>query len=171
MPDGSYIYQKSGNDFFEAYRFILPGYNVRPIEMAGAIGIEQLKKLPNMTDIRRKNLKIFQTLFGEDERFIIQREIYGASSSFCFPMIFRPGFGLDREKVFATLRDADIGFRIITGGCIVRHDVMEYYEFDTVGDLPNAKLAHDQGFFVGNHSRDISAEIRYFRNVIEGAFG
>ncbi|MBE89137.1 MAG: pyridoxamine 5-phosphate oxidase [Rhodospirillaceae bacterium] len=170
VPDGSDIYQKSGDDFFEAYRFILPGYNVRPIEMAGAIGIEQLKKLPNMTEIRRKNLKTFQTLFGEDERFIIQRETYGASSSFCFPMIFRPGFGLDREKVFATLRDAGIGFRIITGGCIVRHDVIAHYDFDTVGNLPNAKLAHDQGFFVGNHPRDISAEIRYFRNVIEGAF-
>ena len=46
LPDDSVIYDKRGDDFYEAYRFILPGYNVRPIEMSGAIGIEQLKKLP-----------------------------------------------------------------------------------------------------------------------------
>jgi CDP-6-deoxy-D-xylo-4-hexulose-3-dehydrase len=166
VPDDTQIYEKQNDDFFEAYRFILPGYNVRPVEMSGAIGREQLKKLPGMTATRRKNLKLFQELFGDDERFIIQRE-NGASSSFCFPMIFRPGCALDRQAVFATLRDADIGFRIITGGCIARHDVLQYYDYECVGDLPNAKLAHDQGFFVGNHPRDLTAEIRYLKEVLD----
>ena len=37
--------RRRADDFFEAYRFILPGYNVRPLETVGAVGIEQLKKL------------------------------------------------------------------------------------------------------------------------------
>ncbi|MEZ4814796.1 MAG: DegT/DnrJ/EryC1/StrS family aminotransferase [Bdellovibrionota bacterium] len=37
---------KSDNEFEEAFKFVLPGYNVRPLEMSGAIGIEQIKKLP-----------------------------------------------------------------------------------------------------------------------------
>ena len=74
VPTPSKIYDKKDDDFFEAYRFILPGYNVRPIEMAGAIGREQLKKLPDFILERRKNLAIFQKLFGDDERFIIQKE-------------------------------------------------------------------------------------------------
>src|SRR5262249_37392305 len=48
LPTDSLIYDRSEDDFYEAYRFILPGYNVRPIEMSGAIGLEQLKKLPAM---------------------------------------------------------------------------------------------------------------------------
>ena len=44
---------KRDDDFFEAYRFILPGYNARPLELAGAVGVEQLKKLDGMVEIRR----------------------------------------------------------------------------------------------------------------------
>ena len=31
------------------------------------------------------------------------------------------------------MRDADIGFRMITGGCFLRHDVIRYFDYDTVG--------------------------------------
>ena len=37
---------KSDDDFEESFKFVLPGYNVRPLEMSGAIGCEQIKKLP-----------------------------------------------------------------------------------------------------------------------------
>ena len=90
LPDNSLIYEKRADDFYEAYRFILPGYNVRPLELSGAIGMEQLKKLPAMTAARRKNWILFQQLFGGDERFIIQRE-NGKSSAFCFTIVLEPG--------------------------------------------------------------------------------
>ena len=40
LPNDSPIYSCGNNDFYEAYRFILPGYNARPLELSGAIGIE-----------------------------------------------------------------------------------------------------------------------------------
>ena len=49
------MFEKRDDDFFEAYRFILPGYNARPLELSGAVGIEQLKKLDRMVEIRRRN--------------------------------------------------------------------------------------------------------------------
>ena len=63
VPADAGVYRPSADDFYEAYRFILPGYNVRPQEINGAVGIEQLKKLPNMTAMRRKNQSFFQSLF------------------------------------------------------------------------------------------------------------
>src|SRR3989338_9808465 len=45
LPVENKLCKKNEDDFYESFRFILPGYNVRPIEMMGAIGIEQLKKL------------------------------------------------------------------------------------------------------------------------------
>ena len=37
---------KSDDPFEESFRFVLPGYNVRPLEMEGALGVEQLKRAP-----------------------------------------------------------------------------------------------------------------------------
>src|SRR5262245_41510092 len=39
VPAGSDLFEARGDGFFEAYRFILPGYNVRPLEMCGAVGL------------------------------------------------------------------------------------------------------------------------------------
>ena len=168
LPADSVIYDKRNDDFYEAYRFILPGYNVRPIELSGAIGFEQLKKLPAMTAERRKNWALFQRLFGGDNRFIIQRE-NGKSSAFSFTMVLNPEAELQRSKIMRALKDADIGFRIITGGCITRHDVIKHYDYECVDGLPNANLAHDQGFFVGNHPFDLTAQIERLREVLDQA--
>lgn len=166
LPPDSPVFEGSGDDFFEAYRFVLPGYNVRSIEMSGAIGLVQLKKLPEMTKTRRRNLAYFQSLFADDPRFIIQRE-NGANSSFCFPIILNPDRKPDREKVFAALRDGDIGYRIITGGCFPRHDVIRYYDYDIVGDVKNAEIAHDYGFFVGNHPFDLTLQIKRVHEILD----
>jgi CDP-4-dehydro-6-deoxyglucose reductase, E1 len=168
LPDTSPIYERRENDFYEAYRFILPGYNVRPTEMSGAIGIEQLKKLPQMTETRRANLALFQDLFGSDDRFIIQRE-NGVSSSFSFPIILNPQKNIDRGAVFQALTDADIGFRMITGGNILRHDVIKHYDLEIVGNIGNADIAHDHGFFVGNHPLDLKPQIERLWEVLDKA--
>ncbi len=165
LPTDSPVFERKESDHFEAYRFILPGYNVRPLEMSGAIGSEQLKKLPAMVATRRQNLAVFQRYFGEDERFIIQRE-NGKSSSFCFTIILDPARNPDREKVFSALTEADIGFRIITGGSVVRHDFMKFCDYETVGVLENASTVHDYGFFVGNHPLDLTPQLERLHEVL-----
>ena len=154
--------------FAEAYRFVVPGYNVRPLEMCGAAGLEQLKKLDGMLERRRANAARFVELFGGDERFLLQRE-HGRSSWFSFTMILNPSLGLDRARVMRELRQADIGFRMITGGCFPRHEAIRFFDYDTIGPLTNANLVHDHGFFVGNHSRDLTKELARFREVLDRA--
>ncbi|SMF71515.1 CDP-6-deoxy-D-xylo-4-hexulose-3-dehydrase [Tistlia consotensis] len=171
LPPDSPVYRRGSDDHFEAYRFILPGYNVRPLEIEAAVGRVQLRKLPAMTELRRRNLALFQQLFAGDERFIIQRE-HGRSSAFSFTIILNPARGPDRSRVFAALKQADIGFRIITGGNFLRHDVIRLYDHEVVGGAtPNADLAHDFGFFVGNHPRDLEPQIRRLREVLDRACG
>jgi len=168
LPEDTTIYAKRDEDFFEAYRFILPGYNARPLEIAGAIGVEQLKKLDAMVETRRRNAALFQKLFAGDKRFIIQRE-NGRSSWFCFTIILNPDLGIDRGKVMAALKKADIGYRIITGGNFLRHDVLKYFDYDRVGEIRNADIAHDRGFFVGNHPQDLNPQIERLREVLDAA--
>lgn len=70
---------KSDDAFEESYRFVLPGYNVRPLEMSGAIGIEQLKKLPKFILERRANAAVFQEAFAGNKNLQIQREVGDSS--------------------------------------------------------------------------------------------
>ena len=41
---------KSDDAFEESFNFVLPGYNLRPLEMSGALGLEQIKKLPTLIE-------------------------------------------------------------------------------------------------------------------------
>lgn len=158
LPQDSCLYERSENQFFEAYRFILPGYNARPLELSGAIAVEQLKKLEQGIRQRRQNARYFQELFSNDNRFLLQKE-NGESSWFSFTMIVNPQLALGRDAVFAVLRKADIGFRMVTGGNFLRHDVIKYFDYTVVGDVVKADIVHDRGFFVGNHPHDIRPQL------------
>jgi len=169
VPGDSPLHTGRQDDaFFEAYRFVVPGYNVRPLEICGAIGLQQLKKLDAMVEIRRQNAAVFVDLFKDDDRFIIQRE-NGRSSWFSFTLVLNPKMPLDRARIMEAMRKADIGFRMITGGCFLRHEAIKYFDYDTAGDITNANIAHDRGFFVGNHPRDLTVEIGRLRDVLDAA--
>lgn len=165
QPQDSQIYTPQDDDFFEAYRFILPGYNVRPTDLVGAIGVEQLKKLDDIVATRRQNGQIFVNLFANDERFIIQKE-HGKSSWFAFTIILNPQCFSDRKSVLEKLKAADIGFRIITGGNFLRQDVIKYFDYECVGKIENANIVHDYGFFVGNHPFAITEQLEKLHEVL-----
>ncbi len=166
LPQDTSLCDRGDDAFNEAYRFILPGFNARPLEMSGAIGVEQLKKLDAMIAIRRENARLFQDLFVDDERFILQKE-HGESSWFAFTLQIAADSGLSRPQLFEKLREADIGFRMITGGNFLRHDVIKYFDYEVVGgSTPNADHAHDHGFFVGNHPHDIRSQLERLKRVL-----
>lgn len=165
LADDSDIYDKSDDELFEAYKFILPGYNARPVEMSGAIGLQQLKKLDQMINVRRDNGRLFTKLFANDKRFIIPKE-NGHSSWFCFPVILNPQLDINRRDIFNALKKAGIEHRIVTGGNFLRHPVIRYFDYEVIGEVNNANIVHDRGFFVGNHPRDLSEELHYFHRVL-----
>jgi CDP-6-deoxy-D-xylo-4-hexulose-3-dehydrase len=166
LPADSGLGSRHDDPFFEAYRFVVPGYNVRPLEMSGAAGVEQLMKLDHMLRARRANAAHFVRLFKGDRRFIIQRE-HGSSSWFSFTIVLNPALPIDRARVMDALRDAGIEFRMITGGCFPRHEAIKYFDYEIVGNLNNANLAHDRGFFVGNHPHDLTRELDGLHAVLD----
>ena len=82
LPDVTRIAGRKHEDpFFEAFRFVLPGYNVRPLELSGAIGREQLAKLDGLVAGRRRNAAVFQQVMKDHELIGIQRETGRAAGS------------------------------------------------------------------------------------------
>ena len=160
------LYEPEEEDIEGEYKFILPGYNVRPQEINAAVGLVQLEKLPEMLRIRRENLALFKKLFGDDPRYIIQRE-NGLSSSFCFTVVLSPPWSKSRWPVTDALSEAGIETRMITGGCFPRHDAIRHFDFEIVEGLPNANLIHGRGFFVGNYPFPLGEQISKLYEVLD----
>lgn len=165
LPKENHVSNKSDDWFTESFRFVLPGYNVRPLEMSGAIGIEQLKKLPGFIENRKKNAELFVKLFQNHPDFIIQRDI-DKSSWFGFSLIIKPESTLKRINVINKLIDNDIECRPIVTGDFTQNEVMQYFDYEIHNELTNAKYLHENGFFVGNQQIDISEEINFLYQVL-----
>ena len=164
LPQKNWVCQKSTDAFEESFRFVLPGYNVRPTEIAGAVGIEQLKKLPRFIEERRRNAEHFLRLFGSDPRFIVQREL-GTSSWFGFSLVIRDA-SLSRKEIIAKLSAADIETRPIVAGNFARKEVIKWFDCEVPDSLPNADYVDAHGFFVGNHQFDIRDRLDYLHDVL-----
>lgn len=158
---------KSDDPFEESFKFVLPGYNVRPLEVEGAIGIIQLKKLPGFLEHRRNNSKIFQDLFGNDARFTLQKEV-GSSSWFGFSLTINDGYGLTRKEVASALTSAGIECRPIVAGNFAKNKVMSYFDHEIHGRLTNAERIDSLGLFVGNHQYAIRGELEHMKSALAG---
>ncbi|HHD0646052.1 TPA: DegT/DnrJ/EryC1/StrS family aminotransferase [Campylobacter coli] len=166
LPKENLVANKSDDWFSESFRFVLPGYNVRPVEMSGAIGIEQLKKLPMFLKYRRENAKLFCKYFQNHPEFIIQKEI-GSSSWFGFSLVIRPNSKLQRKDIIKKLKENGIEYRPIATGDFTQNEVIKYFNYEIHNELKNAKYIHERGFFVGNHQFSIGEQINLFKKVLD----
>lgn len=155
---------KSDDPFEESFRFVLPGYNVRPLEMEGALGVEQLKRLPKMVEERRKNGKLLQAALSNHPDIIIQREI-GESSWFGFSLVIRPGSKLTRKTMVAKLTELGFECRPIVAGNFAKNEVVKYFDSEVHGTLKNAEHIDQSGLFVGNHHYPIVDGINALTNL------
>ncbi len=155
---------KSDDPFEESFRFVLPGYNVRPLELSGAIGIEQIRKLPSMIDARRRNGELLQRLMGSHPDLLVQREV-GESSWFGFSLVIRPRSSWKRVDLIAKLNALGIECRPSVAGNFVRNAVMKYIEHSIAATLENADHVDQNGLFVGNQHYPIDEMIHCLRNL------
>jgi len=165
LDKNNLLCKKNENDFEESFRFILPGYNLRPLEFSGAIGLEQLKKLPAFIDQRRKNRILFNNLFKDDERFILQKEI-GESSWFGFSLVLSKSSGLNRQTVLNKLKENNIDYRPIVSGNFCNSESLKYYDYEIHETVENAEYIDQNGFFVGNHHYDLKENIEFLKNIL-----
>ena len=165
LPKKNYVSEKSDDWFHESFRFVLPGYNVRPTEISGAIGTEQLIKLPNFLKQRRENAKLFVNLFENSPNYLIQKEI-DKSSWFGFSLIIKPDSKVKRKDIINLLEKNKIESRPIVAGNFLRNSVMKYFNYEAHNELKNANHLHDNGFFVGNSHKNLTKNINFLNDIL-----
>lgn len=137
---------------FQSFEFLVPGYSVRPTEVQGAIGLEQLKRLPSMLAHRRANGAVYSGLIGH------QREI-GSSSWFGFAII-------DSERDWL-LPDVSKHFEVrpVVAGNIMRHPMAKWLNVESVTDV-YADQIHRNGFFIGNNAEPCDEALRKMARML-----
>jgi len=158
LEENNSVYISSGNDWEDLYRFVLPGFNLRPTELSGAVGVKQLEKLPMFIQKRRENADLFVSKFKDNKNFKIQFEV-GNSSWFGFSLILQNKLIGKRKELIKFLSINGIETRPIVAGNFTLNPVMKYLNFLPLPPLPSADLIHNEGFFIGNHHFDISEEL------------
>ena len=150
--------EKSDDPFEESFRFVLPGYNLRPLEMSGALGLEQLKKLPELIKGRRSNGNLVQQKLNDHPRFMIQQEI-GKSSWFGFSLVLRDPSSGSRQQLVKELVEKGFEVRPIVTGNFAKNEVMKYFNYTIHGQLKNSDYIDAHGLFIGNHHYSIESAV------------
>ncbi|NTV38360.1 MAG: DegT/DnrJ/EryC1/StrS family aminotransferase [Demequinaceae bacterium] len=165
LPHDNSLYSGSGDPFVDLFRFVLPGYNVRPLEMSGALGSTQLAKVPALIEGRRANATVFTDLFSDFASGRIQRET-GESSWFGFAITLTGALTDRRADVVKELRIKGVDCRPVVAGNFTRNPVMSFLDATVPDELPAADEVDTNAFFIGNHHYPIARELTQIRELM-----
>ena len=166
LDNQSTIYTKNEDEFYESFNFILPGYNLRPLEFEGAIGLEQIKKIPKIIDQRKSNAVYFLKKMEKFKNLSTQKET-GISSWFGFSIILIGELEGKRSELIKLLKANGVEVRPIVAGNFTLNPVIKHLRHRVYGNLENATFIHQNGFFVGNHSVNNEKQIDLLVKILE----
>lgn len=127
------------------------GYNLKPLDLQCAMGIEQLKKLPQFIKARNANFNRLYSFFKKYEDFFILPRWSAESrpSWFAFPLTIRRESPFKRSQIISHLENKNIETRLIFAGNIIRHPAYAKTKFRVSGRLNNADNIMHNAFFLG----------------------
>jgi CDP-6-deoxy-D-xylo-4-hexulose-3-dehydrase len=147
-------------DIDSRFVFVNLGYNVRPLDIQGAIGLVQLERLPRMNEARNDNrVRMVEALRGHP-RWRGQFQIAEAERE-CTPAWFGLAMLLTGDRPLREFLDAltarGVENRPIISGNFCRQPAWQRlgYAIDP-RSFPGAEAVHHRGFFIGVQSRPLS---------------
>ena len=134
------------------FLFVSAGYNLRPTELTGAMGVRQVPRLEDYVKIRRANhqrwCEAIQSL-NVPVRVFPELSVT-THAAFAFPMLIDSSSPHDRATVCAKLESMGISTRPISGSNLARQPAFKHLDCAVVeGETPVADAVHERGFFVG----------------------
>jgi CDP-6-deoxy-D-xylo-4-hexulose-3-dehydrase len=127
------------------------GYNLKLTDMQAAVGVAQLKKLPDFIAARRHNFKRLYAGLKKFEEVLILPETTPKSnpSWFGFAITIRPGAPFSRLDLVQHIESRRIGTRLLFGGNLMRQPAYINMPHRVVGPLTNADIITDNTFWLG----------------------
>jgi len=139
------------------FLFINLGYNLRPMEVQGAMLIVQLGKLEEFNAIRRDNYDRIKKGLESDSRYSKQMTLMEASNGidpawFGIAMLLHEEHAGQQEDYLQFLSKNGIENRpIISGNFIRQPSIAMYCKDEKPENYPGSEAIHKRGFFIGVH--------------------
>ena len=127
------------------------GYNLKLTEMQAAVGVAQLKKLPDFIARRKRNWQLLhEGLASLDEFLILPHATPGSDPSwFGFLLTVRPEAPFSRYSLIRHLETNKIATRLLFGGNLTRQPAYQDVPYRIVGPLTRTDLVMNQTFWIG----------------------
>lgn len=126
------------------------GYNLKATDMQAAVGVAQLKKLPQFLEKRVENFAYLYEALGSVEGIILPEILPAAVPSwFGFPLTLKEDAKCTRQEMLKFLDSKKIATRLLFGGNILRQPAFQDVPRRIVGDLTGADRVMNQTFWIG----------------------
>ncbi len=145
------------SEFDAKYAFYDLGYNLRPTEITGFLGCNQLQYLPDNIAVRESNYISLESVAKENTDLLeIDRTHIKRLSNFAFPVLCKSAE--IRKRYRRRFSEAQVEIRPMIAGNIQAQPFYRKYvsEFH---DLPGTEKIHNCGFYFGNYPELTRADI------------
>lgn len=148
------------------------GYNLKVTDMQAAIGVEQLKKLPNFIKARKQNFETLYNVLKEYEKHLILPEKYKNSEPcwFGFPIIVKEEAPFNRDDFVSFLEKNKIATRMLFGGNLIRQPAYNNINYKLEGSLENTDLVMNNLFWIGVYPGITEKKMNYIISIINKFF-
>jgi CDP-6-deoxy-D-xylo-4-hexulose-3-dehydrase len=135
------------------YTYSHIGYNLKVTDMQAAVGLSQLRKLPEFIEARRDNFAYLKAKLAPlaDALLLPEAAPNGEPSWFGFPITVKEHSPVGRSQLVRALEARRIGTRLLFGGNLLRQPAYRDIPYRVVGDLRNADRVTLDTFWVGVH--------------------
>ena len=150
------------------------GYNLKPIELQASIGLEQMKKLPEIHRRRKENHARLVNIFKPYEEFFILPEATELSnpSWFAFAVTIKDNNKFKRKDIVNHLESNKIQTRPYFAGNIMLQPAYDGLidKNEVITKYPNARKITTDAFFLGTSPVITSIQLDYVEEIVQNFF-
>lgn len=160
-----------GEIFDHKYVYDEIGYNIKPIELQGSMGLAQLDKLPVIETRRRENYAALFDIFEKYEEFFHLPRARDKSdpSWFAFPLTIRDGAPFKRTDIVDWIEEHKIQTRPYFAGNIMLQPAYDHLMDPALArdNFPVATKVMLDTFFLGTSPVVSLEQIAYIKTVVD----
>ena len=145
-----------------SFSFTNSGFNLRPLDISAAIGLNQFKRLNSVIKVRIKNReKIINSLVNSplwNKQFSFLDITKNVKPSFFgLPILISKKYLSKKKQFFNFLKKKGIETRVVISGNFVNQSSVKIYNLNSKNEsFPKAQEIENRGFFIGLHPKFIS---------------
>ena len=157
------------------YVFDEIGYNLKPLDLQAAMGLQQLEKLPMLDSARRENWAKLRAIFEPYEQYFHMPVATEKADPcwFAFLLTIRPDAPFTRSDIVEHLESLKIQTRSYFSGNILAHPGYVHLaeQYGDMNDVfPIAQLVTTNSFFLGTYVGLTAEKLEYIKEAVDEFF-